>query len=134
MKKRTFFGTFFLGIFLLQNTAWAIEIKINDTREENFYIDVLKMILDKSGEEYSLLIENNDFSQARNIISLKEGETDVLYAGTSRELEEQLLPLLFPIMRGLISRRIFIINKNKQDLFDSVKSLDDLRLFEGFRE
>ena len=36
-------------------------------------------------------------------------------------------------MRGLISRRIFIINKNKQDLFDSVKSLDDLRLFEGIQ-
>lgn len=110
-----------------------MEIKINDTREGNFYIDALRFILKKSGEKHILVFDEIISSQARNVANVEAGNLDILYAGTSLELEEKLLPIRFPIMRGLVGRRIFIINTNNQSLFEAVKKLDDLKKLTGIQ-
>lgn len=134
MKKRLLFFVLFMGFFVVDYPCWAIEIKMNDTREGNFYVDALNMILEKSGQEYQLILDGKDIlSQARKVEEVRKGRLDILYAGTSQKLEEILLPIRFPVMRGLIGSRVFIIHQSEQAKFDTVKNLDDLKHYEGIQ-
>ncbi len=102
-------------LFAIIDPAWAIDIKISDTRENNFYMDALRFILEKSGTDYKLISTKHPSStQGRKIILVKNNDIDILYAGTSIQLEKELLPIRFPVMRGLIGRIFFIINKSHQ--------------------
>jgi len=58
-----------------------------------------------------------------------KGIIDVLWASTSSELEAALLPVRISLLKDLSSYRIFLIRKEDQKKFDSVKSLNDLRKF-----
>lgn len=108
--------------------AYAIDIKISDSRSHNFYLDALRWVLDKSGQPYRIhYTEHPASSQQRKVLLVKNGDIDLLYAGTSKTLEETLLPIRFPIMRGLSGRRIFLINKHHQDLYNGVHTVNDLR-------
>ncbi len=132
MKKGSLAVLLLLMIVLVP--AWSIEIKVSDSRENNFYMDALYWVLDKSGQEYQITYtEHPVSSQQRKIIQLKQGDIDLLYAGTSIELEHELLPVRFPIMRGLIGRRLFIINNRYQKDYDSVNNLNDLKGFVGIQ-
>lgn len=114
------------------SSVWAIDIRISDTRKSNFYMDALAWLLEKSGEEYNLVqTKHSVTSQGRKVLLVKQGELDLLYAGTSIELESELLPIRFPIVRGLIGQRIFIIHRNYQSSYDQVKNLNNLRAFLG---
>lgn len=135
MKKYLVLMLVFAGLSLVFHPVEAIEVKINDTRGlGNFYVDALKMILAKSGQECQLIIDERDLlSQARKVEEVRKGTIDLLYAGTSQELESTLLPIRFPIMRGLSGRRVFIIHEDNQHQFDMVKSVDDLRQYEAIQ-
>ena len=94
----------------------------------------LHWILEKSGKEYKILSTWHPLSsQKRKIDLVKKGEVDILYAGTSIQLEKELLPIWFPIMRGLIGRRIFIIHQNYQVEYDLVSNLNDLKNHMGIQ-
>ena len=130
MKKGSFISLILLLINI--NPAWAIDIKISDTRENNFYIDALTFILDKSGKDYKITSVNlPTSSQQRKVLLIKKRVIDLMYAGTSIALEKELRPIRFPVMRGLAGRRIFLINKNYQAEYASIKNLNDLKQYTG---
>lgn len=123
-----------LSVLLINNPSLAINIKVSDSRENNFYMDALKWVLDKSGEEYKIIPTTYPLSsQKRKIILLKNEEIDIIYAGTSKKLEDELLPIRFPIMRGLSGNRLFIINKNYQNDYNLVNNINDLKKYVGFQ-
>ena len=104
---------FISTLLMLSSPTWAIDIKVSDSRANNVYMDALIWVLDKSGADYRLVHTDHSMSsQVRKVTLVQSGELDIMYAGTTRELEEQLLPIRFPITRGLIGKRVFIINKN----------------------
>lgn len=111
---------FFLILMLLlaifgQNAAHSLDVRISDTRVNNFYIDALVWLLDKSEEEYRLIrTDHPTSSQVRKVALVLNDQIDVIYAGTTNELENQLQAIRFPISRGLIGSRVFIINKQFQ--------------------
>jgi len=112
--------------------SWAIEIKISDSRTNNFYMDALTWVLDKSGADYQLIKTAHSMSsQVRKVALVQKGELDVMYAGTTNEMEAQLHPIHFPLTRGLIGRRIFIINKQYQSDYSQIKGIDDLKKYSG---
>lgn len=120
------------ALVLLASSSWSLDIKINDSRANNFYLDALTWVLDKSGADYELIHTNHIMSsQVRKVALVQKGELDVMYAGTTNEMEAALLPIRFPITRGLIGRRIFIINKNYQTDYSKIKDAEDLRLYSG---
>jgi len=85
-------------------------------------MDALTWVLDKSGADYYLINTDHSISsQVRKVALVQRGELDVMYAGTTIEMEEQLQPIRFPITRGLIGSRIFIINKKYQKEYDEIK-------------
>jgi len=111
-------------------SAWSLDVRINDSRDNNFYMDALKWVLDKSGEDYRLVRTEHPIStQMRKVALVQKGEIDVMYAGTTNEMESLLQPIRFPITKGYIGDRIFIINKAFQADYNQVKTLGDLRKF-----
>ena len=134
-KKHKFFAVFLLLMTMVQTVcATVIEVRINDSRKGGFYLDALRLVLEKSGSKFKLIVQGDQpTSQARKISQVINGKTDILYAGTSIKLEHKLLPIRFPIMRELAGLRLFIINKDHQVKFDAVKSLDDLSKYEGIQ-
>jgi hypothetical protein len=117
---------------LLAGSTWAIDIKVNDSRENNFYMDALVWILDKSEADYRLIHTDHLMSsQVRKVALVQKGEIDVMYAGTTIEMESALKPIRFPITRGLIGSRVFIINKNYQGDYAQIKNVENLKQYSG---
>jgi len=53
----------------------------------------------------------------------------VIWTASSISKEQHLLPIRFPLRKGLLGWRIFLIRKDDQPRFSNVQSLDDLRQF-----
>lgn len=120
------------ALVLLAPSSWSLDIKINDSRANNFYLDALTWVLDKSGADYELIHTDHMMSsQVRKVALVQKGELDVMYAGTTNEMEAELKPIRFPITRGLIGSRIFIINKNYQEDYSKIKDVEDLKKYSG---
>ncbi len=95
-------------------------------------MDALTWVLDKSGADYHFIKTGHSMSsQVRKVALIQRGELDVMYAGTTNEMEAQLQPIRFPITRGLIGRRVFIINKQYQRDYSQIKGIDDLKKYSG---
>jgi hypothetical protein len=111
-------------------------LKINYPSRENsvdslYQIALLKFILNKANVPYELTARNG-FSGARTLAELKSGKNINLYwMGTSELMEKELTPIRYPLFRGLLGHRIFIINKKEQAKFDKVKNLQDLKKLKG---
>ena len=130
MLYRTSLLTTILALVVLlgASSASALEVRINDSRENNFYMDALVWLLDKSGEDYTLVHTDHPTStQKRKVAFLLDKEIDVIYAGTTQKLEDTLQPVRFPITRGLIGVRLMIINKDYQPVYNQVTSLEQLQ-------
>lgn len=123
----------FLGLACAQ-TVFALDVRHNDTRQNNFYMDALQWVLDKSGQEYELISTEHPLtSQQRKFYLLENREIDVVYAGTSPELEGNYRAIYFPVMRGLSGVRLFIINKAYRHDYGAVSGLADLKKFIGIQ-
>lgn len=92
-----------------------------------YYSQVLQLALDHMDKKYELRSVPGDKTQARLIEDTKAGTLDVLWAGTSKELEDQLEPVRIPLFKGLLGHRLLIIRKEDQAKFDRVKTLADLQ-------
>ncbi len=131
-----FFG--FIGLTVLLTVSVcgldvraAMKSKYDTTNE--YPLALLKFVLDKSGVPYTITFSDVGVTtQAREIALLKDNDRiNIGWYGTSAELERDLVPVRYPIWRGLLGHRVFIINKNSQAAFDQVNSLDDLKRFRG---
>lgn len=125
------------AILVAMPLAGALEVKVPvkskyDASQE-YPLTLLKFVLDKSGVPYTISYsEVGITTQARDVYRLKNNEgINIGWYGTSPELEHELVPIRFPIWRGLLGYRIFIINKKDQPLFDKVNSLEDLQKLSG---
>ncbi len=92
---------------------------------------ILKMALNASVDKYGPFeIVNTSLLGNRNrmLKELQEGKTiNVHSAPTRPEWEEKALPIMFPIMKGLLSYRIFLIHQDNVDKFKQVESIEDLK-------
>lgn len=56
----------------------------------------------------------------------KGGQLDVIWTMTTREREQQLLPVRIPLFKGLLGHRVFLIRHGDQPRFDAIERLSDL--------
>ncbi|MCP5162072.1 MAG: hypothetical protein H7A00_10445 [Hahellaceae bacterium] len=88
---------------------------------------LLELALTKTGKNYVLRSSENEMTQSRSMTQLERGQgIDVVWIGTSKEAEQQLLPIRIPIYRGLLGYRLFIINKNLAPRLAQVNTLSEL--------
>ncbi len=135
------FKGFVLGLLslLLCSQAFAFEIKLPVTsvftERDEFKIDLLKLLMEKAGEDCEITFSQKIYTQPRIIAELlnKRALINLAFMGTSARLEKTLLPVYFPVYRGLLGYRVFIIHKDQQVKFDNVKTLTDLQKFNGIQ-
>jgi len=124
-----------LSIFI--RTVHAIEIRIPTTSEyearRSYKIGLLKLLLKEIPGKHKITTSSVTYTQARAIYQLSKEKKDInlYWAGTSSILEKELLPVYFPIYRGLMGYRFLIINKDDKYRFKSIKTLSDLQKLQG---
>ena len=114
-----------------------LEIKLPITsiyRERDDYkISLLKLILQKAGVDYKISFRKKAWTQARIIRMLEKNSNKInlYWVGTSAEFERRMRPVRFPLYRGLLGYRIFIIHKDDQDRFNKTRTLGGLQKLKG---
>lgn len=121
-----FFSSFWTSTLSAQTI-----IKVNEATDGNgrYAMQMVRLALSKIDTRYEFKIDSSEVSQARNISDVAEGRSDLLWAATNQEMEDQLLPIRIPLYKGLLGHRIFIINPASQVRFDKVKTFADLQGF-----
>jgi ABC-type amino acid transport substrate-binding protein len=102
-----------------------------DGAQGDYGIALLQLALAKAGGHYRAEPSPARMQQNRALVELQSGagRIDVVGTMTSAEREAQLLPVRIPLTRGLIGWRIALLRADRQDLLQSVRSLDDLRRY-----
>jgi hypothetical protein len=108
-----------------------VDSKENPDPKQSYFIDLLTLALEESKTrygDYRLQPVNIEMAQARTSRMLQRNEyIDLTWRMTSEKLEQKLQAIYFPILKGLMGYRIFIINENQQHLFTKNTSLNDLK-------
>ncbi|KGJ90857.1 hypothetical protein [Colwellia psychrerythraea] len=107
--------------------------------KQSYFVDLLKLTLEASKDqfgEYQLQPINIEMAQARSSLMLQRNEyIDLTWRMTSQQLEQQLQAVYFPILKGLMGSRIFIISKDQQYRFNKnipLADLQNLHLGQGY--
>ncbi|ALT78463.1 substrate-binding periplasmic protein [Paucibacter sp. KCTC 42545] len=95
----------------------------------HYCIEVLKLAVEHCGVSYQLKPVLQPVGQGRAIrqLSAGEGPLNILWSMTSAERERDLLPLRFPLDRGLMGWRLLLVRKAEQQRFAQIRSLEELR-------
>ncbi|MEM8594676.1 MAG: hypothetical protein AAGF06_07690, partial [Pseudomonadota bacterium] len=109
------------------NFALAVE---NDTALFSYGISLLKEAIKVIPGEHTLTITTiSGMSQSRifeNLISNKSSY-NIIISGLNPQRSQKALMVNYPISRGLLGHRMFIINKDEKHIIDNSKSLTDLK-------
>lgn len=98
----------------------------SDVRSQ-YPLQLLELALGKSGKTYQLQASKLKMLQNRALLQLANGGIDVYWSMTSKQREQELLPIRFAIDKGLLGWRVFLIRQNMQGRFAQVKTVEDLR-------
>lgn len=131
MKKIHFLNIFLIFIFNLVASAnvSAVNLRYNKGEDPNadYCVAMLKLALSKIGGNYTYEPVFGEMTQTRQVEDVKNGKLDVMWAGTSKDIEDEVEPARVPLYKGLLGHRFLIIRKGDQARFDSVKNINDLR-------
>lgn len=108
---------------------YSREIPEADSRLE-YPVRLLELALKKSGVEYEVRSYPRPMPQGAALSRLAAGTgVNVVWSMTSKEREDQLLPVRIPIDKGLFGYRIAFVREQNKNLLGNVKTLDDMRAF-----
>lgn len=119
-----------IGLAAVTFSASAEILKYNQSEADpnGFYaVKMIKLALEHIDTKYELQVIPGNLTQTRMVEDTLNNSLDVIWAGTSKDLEEQLELVKIPLYKGLLGHRLLIIRKGDQDKFDQVKNIDDLR-------
>jgi len=131
---------FFIASFLcfsVKATDLVRYVESGDSKQ-SYFVDLLKLALEASRDnygDYSLVGVEVAMSQGRSSIMLGLNEViDLTWRMSSKEIEDKLQAVYFPILKGLMGYRIFIIRAGEQIHFNkniSVNKLKTIALGQG---
>jgi len=98
-----------------------------DGLEANAYgYRALNLALRKSGVDFELSLHPLNVNQERARIMIESGEVSVADFGTSAEFEQRLLPVYFPIDRGLNGYRLLVVHRDNAAEYARMRSITQL--------
>lgn len=114
--------------------AWAEKITIVYARELaeadarlEYPVRLLELALKKAGADFDMRSEVRPMPQSAAIKRLAAGASlNVVWSMTTREREEELLPIRIPIDKGLFGYRIAFVPRSHPDILAGVKDLKSL--------
>jgi len=96
-----------------------------------YFVQLLRLALEKTvvGDgPFDIRFFSEEMSSPRQMTELKNrGAINVMWDGTNRQREAELLPVRISLLRQLNDYRVFLIRQEDQPRFAAVRSLDDLR-------
>ncbi|WP_394147331.1 hypothetical protein [Shewanella atlantica] len=99
--------------------------------KQSYYIDVLKLALEKSRKEFGPFLLEPVFVetlQGRRIkLVADEQLIDVMWTMTSKPREQELRAIYVPLMKGLMGYRISLIRSGEQTRFGQIDNLAELK-------
>ncbi len=111
----------------------ALEIKHISLREgsqlDQYAVDLLKFIVEVSGEEAELVPFVDSGSQTRRQLQMMRGSYDVDWFGATEEIESRVVPIRYPILRGLLGHRVFITNRETYSVINRAMPFSELKTF-----
>ncbi|MYM68483.1 hypothetical protein GTP45_16825 [Pseudoduganella sp. FT55W] len=126
-----------LALLGWQGVAWAVDIytlDMNSSKSSFSDSHVLRLVtaaLDASSAKYgpyAFRVAPMRMERDRLLQEMIKGELVNLSGQvTSQEWEQKLLPIRIPIDKGISCYRISLIDSRNQDLFNAVRSLDQLK-------
>lgn len=103
---------------------------LNDTRNDDV-VELLEMILERTVSTdgpYTMRPAAGNMNEARSIELLKQGQyLNLIWATTTGDVEDTLLPIYIPVRKGILGYRIFLIHQQEQEKFSKITTLQELR-------
>jgi len=122
-------------IFAFDAHAEKLVVLNSDNNNSNYAKGLLRLILPKTGHDYEIDPSAENSTTARVVEELNSGQLDICWFATSPDNETNMLPIRFPLYRGLLGFRVLMIHRGDQSKFDNINTLDDLKrvtLGQGF--
>jgi len=96
---------------------------------ESYWIGLLKLALKKSGSSYQLTpVGIKGIPHARLVSNLlNNGPVNIIFMGTTKEMEDILLPIRIPLFRGLVGYRIMMTSTEYADVFADISSVAEFK-------
>ena len=130
MIKSAFFWLLFSCLVYLPS-VYAIEIKHVQARKgsllDQYAIELINFLINVSGEKASFIPISDVGSQTRRQLMMKQGAIDVDWFAATPQVETLVVPIRYPILRGLLGHRIFITNKETSAFLNSDIPFNDLK-------
>ena len=102
--------------------------RAHDGSVDAYPLAVLKLVLEKSGRPFDLRQERYVTTFPQSVQRLLDGRrVRVIWAPTNYLLETMFHPVRVPIYRGLPGYRLFLIQRDRQEMFRDVTSLEQLQ-------
>lgn len=99
--------------------------------QNKYYQSLIKLVMDKSQHKfgpYKIQTTKLDIPQKRSVQMLAENKRlSLIWTMTSLEREKKLLAIHFPLLKGLLGHRVFIINRKDTHKFQNISSLNDMK-------
>ncbi|MFD2167744.1 hypothetical protein ACFSJY_15940 [Thalassotalea euphylliae] len=128
----SFFGFFLSAAEIKATQVVRYNISLNFTdNKQSYYIDLLDLAMKNTVDEYgpyrleAVVVE---MPLGRTAIMVeKQDVIDITWQMTSRQLEQKLGTVYWPLLKGMMGHRIFIINKGDQPKFPADMSEEQLK-------
>jgi hypothetical protein len=115
---------FVLALLLTITTSHAaidvikhVSSRSDRDQQKTYYVTLLQLAIEKAEHKFgpaSLQSFGTSMVYQRKLMSLNSGKLDVMWAITSEQREQDLLPIMIPILKGLIGYRVMVIQDTKQ--------------------
>ena len=116
---------------LLNNSIYAAEITLHipilaeNKLQHQYFHELLKTALEEDGHKVELITET--LPQKRIYSYLDEGHISIYWLLKSEYRDSQYIPVDVSLTDGLIGKRILFIRKEDQEVYSSIKNLEDFR-------
>lgn len=98
-----------------------------------YHWEILRTALERTTPKWGAyrMVRSGFMTERRQAFELKNatGKLTVMYLSTTSDFEKNLIPIRIPVDKNLGGYCVFLIRKDEQQRFASVRSLDDLRRF-----
>ncbi len=103
-----------------------------DDNRADYYLKLLNLVLNKSGNHYQLR-PNPELMTTRRAIQLmgSHGGIDVFWGPTTKDMENEYLPVRVPIDKGILGWRLLLIQSSDRELFAKVRSPEQLQVLDA---
>lgn len=94
---------------------------------DEYAVGALKVALVALGDGDTVDVKEQQLTQARVTEEVRLGKLDIMWLASNQKAEDQMLPIRFPLLKGLLGYRICIINPSSQAKFQSLRDFSDVK-------